>query len=74
MKGKVWQELKNMSVVELEAKQKDLEDKIFPLKFKHSSTPLKNPLEIRGIRRMLARIKTLFKEKSLENSKETTKK
>lgn len=63
MKEKQWQEIKSLSVVELEAKLRDAEEKIFRLKFRHSSTPLKNPLEIRNLRKDIARYRTLLKEK-----------
>jgi large subunit ribosomal protein L29 len=63
MKSKNWNEIKNLSDVELNAKLSDLKDKIFKLKFRHSTAPLKNGLEIRGIRRDIARIKTLLNQK-----------
>jgi len=67
MKNKVWVELKNMSVAELDSKLKDTEDELFSLKFKHKSTPLKNPLVIRNLRRKVAKVKTLLKTKKSES-------
>ena len=64
MKGKAWQELKSLSNVELEAKLRDLEEELFRLKFKHASTPIKNPLQIKNIKRTIAKVKTLLNEKS----------
>lgn len=52
-----------MSEPELEAKLRESEEKLFRLKFKHSTTPLKNGLEIRSLRRGIARYKTLLKER-----------
>ncbi|MDR3196105.1 MAG: 50S ribosomal protein L29 [Endomicrobium sp.] len=60
MKSKLWNEMKNMSGVELNAKLAELQDKLFKLKFRHLTAPVKNPLEIREIRRNIARIKTLI--------------
>jgi large subunit ribosomal protein L29 len=60
MKSKNWNEIKNMSEVELNAKLGELQDKIFRLRFRHSTFPVKNPLEIREIRKDVARIKTLI--------------
>ena len=60
MKQKNWVEVKNMSEAELKAKLNDFQDKLFKLKFRHSTAPVKNPLEIRSIRRDIARIKTLL--------------
>ncbi|MCA6072789.1 MAG: 50S ribosomal protein L29 [Endomicrobium sp.] len=63
MKSKDWNEMKNMTDVELGAKLSELQDKLFKLKFRHLTTPVKNPLEIRDIRRNVARIKTLIAQK-----------
>ena len=63
MKSKIWNEMKNMSDAELNAKLNDYQDKIFKLRFRHSTAPLKNGLEIRTIRRDIARIKTLLAAK-----------
>jgi large subunit ribosomal protein L29 len=64
MKSKLWNDIKNMADVELSAKLGELQDKLFKLKFRHHSTaPVKNPLEIREIRRNIARIKTLIAQK-----------
>jgi large subunit ribosomal protein L29 len=63
MKSNDWNEIKNMSVVELNGKLADLQDKIFKLKFHHSTSVLKNPLAIRWMRRDIARIKTLLVQK-----------
>jgi large subunit ribosomal protein L29 len=63
MKSKNWNEIKNMSKVELNTKLSELQDKIFRLRFRHSTAPVKNPLEIREIRKNVARIKTLITQK-----------
>ena len=60
MKQKNWQEITSMSAVELNAKLSELEEKYFRLKFRNSTAPLKNTLEIREIRKTIARIKTLL--------------
>lgn len=60
MKSKNWNEIKNLSKVGLSAKLNELQDKIFRLRFRHLTTPVKNPLEIREIRKDIARIKTLI--------------
>jgi large subunit ribosomal protein L29 len=63
MKSKLWNEMKNMTELELNAKLAQSQDKLFKLKFRHSTAPIRNPLEIREIRRMIARIKTLIARK-----------
>ena len=67
MKQKNWQEIKSMSSVELNAKLVELEDKYYKLKFRNSTAPGKNPLEIREMRRTIARIKTLLAEQKKGN-------
>ncbi len=64
MKSKNWQEMKHMSDAELNAKLNDMQDRIFKLKFRHTTAPVKNPLEIRSLRRDIARVKTLLAQKN----------
>ncbi|MCL2334518.1 MAG: 50S ribosomal protein L29 [Endomicrobia bacterium] len=63
MKSKNWTEMKNMSDAELNAKLNDFEDRLFKLKFRHAAAPLKNGLEIRSLRRDIARVKTLLAQR-----------
>ncbi|MDR3049061.1 MAG: 50S ribosomal protein L29 [Elusimicrobiota bacterium] len=67
MKTKNWLENKELSLVELEAKLSSMQDEIFKLKFRHSASPIKNPMLIRTLRRDIARIKTLITQKSKES-------
>jgi len=63
MKKNNWNEMKTMSDVELNSKLADFQDKLFKLKFRHSTAPLKNGLEIRNLRKDVARVKTLLAQK-----------
>jgi len=65
VKSKAWFEIKSMSPLELETKLRETKDKLFRIKFRHSSTPVRNGLEIRQLRRMVARLNTLLKEKTV---------
>jgi large subunit ribosomal protein L29 len=67
MKSKFWNDIKNITDVELSSKLGELQDKLFKLKFRHSTTPVKNPLEIREIRKNIARIKTFNKLQKKES-------
>ncbi|MDR3281876.1 MAG: 50S ribosomal protein L29 [Endomicrobium sp.] len=49
-----------MSEIELNVRLDYLQDRIFKLRFRNSISILKNPLEIREIRRNIARIKTIL--------------
>lgn len=63
MKSKNWIEVKNMTEVELSSKLSQIQDKLFGLKFRHKAAPIKNPLEIRELRRDIAKIETLINQK-----------
>ena len=63
MKSKEKENLRNMSVNELKVQDRDLEKQLFQIKFKRTSAPLENPLQIRTARRKAAIIKTLLKAK-----------
>jgi len=65
--------LRELSVAELEQDLNQTMQKLLQLKFKNASGQLKNPLEIRLLRRDIARIRTILAEKELskeEMSKE----
>ncbi|HAM38850.1 MAG: 50S ribosomal protein L29 [Elusimicrobia bacterium RIFOXYC2_FULL_34_12] len=57
--------IKELTDTELKSKLLEAREKLFKLKFSHKSTPLKNPLEIRIIRKQIAKILTILKEKEL---------
>jgi large subunit ribosomal protein L29 len=63
MKTNKWTEIKNLSPVEINSKLIDMQYELFNMKFKNSTSPIKNPLKIREIRRDVARLKTLLKQK-----------
>jgi large subunit ribosomal protein L29 len=52
--------IKNMSDSDLNIKLKELNDKIIKLKFRNSTSGLNNPLEIRELRRNIARLNTVI--------------
>jgi large subunit ribosomal protein L29 len=43
---------------------KELEEEQFRLKFRSATEPLEDPLRLRGIRRDIARLKTVLREQS----------
>ena len=66
MKTKEKEILKNKSLEELQDQLAKAKEKKFNLLFKHSTTPLANPMEIRAVRREIALLKTLISQKSLQ--------
>ncbi|MDR2860419.1 MAG: 50S ribosomal protein L29 [Elusimicrobiota bacterium] len=63
MKTKNWIETKNLSEVELNSKLINMQDELFNMKFRNSTSPIKNPLKIRILRKDVARLKTLLNQK-----------
>ena len=56
-------EINNLSVEELNNKLVEFKKKLFELKMNHSVTPLENPLQLRYLRRDVARIATAISNK-----------
>ena len=56
-------ELRELTEDELQQKEKDLADQLFKLRFQHAVGQVENVMKLRTIRRDLARIKTVRKEK-----------
>jgi large subunit ribosomal protein L29 len=58
-----YNDIKEQSVIELAKKRKSLSESLFAAKMKNSIGQLSNPIEIRDLRRNLARIKTALTSK-----------
>ena len=56
-------EIKSLSVAELETKLVDLKKDLFMLRMQHATNPLDNPTKISAVRRDIARVKTVLREK-----------
>ncbi|PWM45104.1 MAG: 50S ribosomal protein L29 [Clostridiales bacterium] len=65
MKEKELKELKAMTVADLEKKLKDLKEEIFALRFQHATKQLENPMRITTVRKDIARVKTILREKQI---------
>ena len=63
MKTKEKEALKNKTVAELNEELAKAQEKKFHLLFKHSTTPIANPMEIRAVRREIALLQTLINQK-----------
>ena len=63
-KAKKKESLAEMSVSELEARLREAEELRFRMQFRHASSPLKNPMQIRFKRREIARLKTWLHAKN----------
>ena len=58
-------ELKDQSEDELRIKEGELYDQLFKLRFQAATAQLEKPARIRQVRRDLARIKTILRQKEL---------
>lgn len=67
MKRKQVQELKNATEQELRRLLEEKQEKYFNICARKKIAPLKNPLEIRELRRDIARIKTIYRIKFNRN-------
>jgi large subunit ribosomal protein L29 len=64
-------ELREMSLENLEAKLSELTEERFRLRFRSATESIENPMRFRAIRRDIARIKTILEEKSRVASQES---
>jgi large subunit ribosomal protein L29 len=54
--------LRNLTVAELQVKQRQLREDLFNSQFRNAVQQLDNPLRIRAVRRDIARIETVLSE------------
>ena len=56
-------ELKNLSVEELDKKLDELKKDLFMLRMQHATNQLDNPTRLNAVKKDIARIKTIIREK-----------
>lgn len=57
-----------MSSVELEGKLGDLKKDLFQLRLQHATNQLDNPVKIAEVKKDIARVKTILREKALQEA------
>jgi len=62
-------ELKEMSEAELRQKEKEVTEELFNLKFQHATGQLENTERLPQVRKDLARVKTVLREKEIAAAK-----
>jgi large subunit ribosomal protein L29 len=62
-------ELKDLSAAELRQKEQDFTTELFNLKFQHATGQLENTERLPQVRKDLARVKTILREKISAQSK-----
>ena len=59
-------EIRELSMAELTQKLSDLKAELFNLRFQHAINQLDNPLRLQVVRKDIARVKTVIREKELK--------
>lgn len=59
-------EIRNMTNAEIEQQIKNLKEELFNLRFQLATGQLENTARIREVRKMIARSKTILRERELE--------
>lgn len=59
-------EIRELSVAELNQKLADLKTELFNLRFQHAINQLDNPVRLNGVKKDIARVKTIIREKELK--------
>lgn len=62
-------EIRKLSVEELNEKIKELKKQLFDLRMKHAVGSLEKPSDLKNLRKTVARMKTILKEKEIETGK-----
>ena len=58
-------EIRDLGVEDLQTREKDLDDQLFRLRIQKSMGQLEAPTKLRTLRRDLARVKTVLREKGV---------
>ena len=62
-------DIREMSVDEVKTRIAELEEERFRLNFRSATEPLEDPLRLRWIRKDIARLKTILRERELESTR-----
>ena len=63
-------EIRNMTSSDLEKELVELKSELFKLRFQLATNGLENPMKIKNTKKDIAKIKTILKERELEESAE----
>ena len=63
------EQVREMGVDELRVREKELDDQIFRLRIQKSMGQLEAPAKVRGLRKDLARIKTVLRQRQAGKAK-----
>ena len=63
-------EIRNLNENDLKTKLKDLKSELFNLRFQLAINQLENPMRIRAVKKDIARVQTILREKDLSATAE----
>ncbi len=58
-------EVRDLTELELENKLSDLKKELFALRFQHAASQLENPTRLKAVKKDIARVKTIIREREL---------
>jgi len=61
-------EIRDLGIDELVQKNKELVEELFKLRLRHTSGQLESPAIMRSVRKNIARIKTVLKEREVQQA------
>ncbi len=63
-------EIREKSAIELNEELVDLKEELFKLRFQHATNQLDNTLKLKSVKRDIARVRTILRERELKGIKE----
>ena len=60
--------IRELNEAELERRLKDLKEELFNLRFQHAINQLDNPMRLKAVKKEIAIVKTIMREKELKQS------
>ncbi len=62
-------ELREKSMGELNEELRELKSELFKLRFQHATSQLANPMQIKSVKKDIARVKTIMRQREMEGIK-----
>ncbi|MBR5429479.1 MAG: 50S ribosomal protein L29 [Firmicutes bacterium] len=63
-------ELRDLTYEELLKKESDLQEELFNLRFRLATGQLDNPMELKSVKKDMARVKTVIRQMDLDKAKQ----
>ncbi len=70
MKSSEIAKIRDLNEAELQKRLKDLKEELFNLRFQHAINQLDNPMRLKAVKKEIAIVKTIQREKEIKNGAE----